>query len=108
MTTAPDPLFTPLQIRGHVLRNRIFSTGHMAVMLDDGKISDRMVAYHTAKAKGGAALTIVEAARAHASRYAAVCDGSGTSSIPKHVDGTRLQTPRHRECNLALTFYCLS
>ena len=67
MTTAPDPLFTPLQIRGHVLRNRIFSTGHMAVMLDDGKISDRMVAYHTAKAKGGAALTIVEAARAHPS-----------------------------------------
>jgi 2,4-dienoyl-CoA reductase-like NADH-dependent reductase (Old Yellow Enzyme family) len=39
----------------------------MAVMLDDGKVADRMVAYHAAKAEGGAALTIVEAARVHPS-----------------------------------------
>jgi 2,4-dienoyl-CoA reductase-like NADH-dependent reductase (Old Yellow Enzyme family) len=37
----------------------------MAVMLDDGKPSQRLAAYHGAKAKGGAALTIVEAARVH-------------------------------------------
>ena len=60
-------LFSPLTIRGHVLKNRIFSTGHMAVMLQDGKPTDRMVAYHEAKAKGGAALTIIEAARVHPS-----------------------------------------
>ncbi len=60
-----NKLFSPLDIRGLTLRNRIFSTGHMAVMLDDGKISDTMVAYHVAKAKGGAALTILEAARVH-------------------------------------------
>jgi len=60
-------LFSPLTIRGHQLKNRIFSTGHMTVMLENGNPSDRMVAYHQARAAGGAALIIVEAARAHPS-----------------------------------------
>ncbi len=60
-------LFAPITIRGQVLKNRIFSTGHMAVMLEDGMPSPAMVAYHAAKAKGGAALTIIEAARVHPS-----------------------------------------
>ena len=45
-------LFEPLIIRKKVLKNRIFSTGHMAVMLNDGCPTDSMVAYHEAKAKG--------------------------------------------------------
>ena len=53
-------LFQPFSIRDKEFKNRIFSTGHMAVMLDDGKPSHRLAAYHGAKAKGGAALTIVE------------------------------------------------
>ncbi|MFK7762413.1 MAG: FAD-dependent oxidoreductase [Roseobacter sp.] len=60
-------LFSPLQLRGMTLRNRIFSTAHMAVMLEYGQITDAMVAYHAAKAKGGAALNIIEAARVHPS-----------------------------------------
>lgn len=60
-------LFAPLEIRGQVLKNRIFSTGHMTVMLQDGLPTDRMVAYHAARAQGGAALIIIEAARAHPS-----------------------------------------
>jgi 2,4-dienoyl-CoA reductase-like NADH-dependent reductase (Old Yellow Enzyme family) len=67
MTVGLNTLFSPLKIRGLTLRNRIFSTGHMAVMLDDGKVAEAMVAYHAAKAKGGAALTIIEAARVHPS-----------------------------------------
>ena len=39
----------------------------MAVMLKEGCPTDDMVAYHEAKAKGGAALTIIEAARVHPS-----------------------------------------
>ena len=39
----------------------------MAVMLKEGFPTDDMVAYHEAKAKGGAALTIIEAARVHPS-----------------------------------------
>ena len=36
-------------------------------MLKEGYPTDDMVAYHEAKAKGGAALTIIEAARVHPS-----------------------------------------
>ena len=66
MTDLPH-LFAPLHLRGHVIRNRILSTGHMTVMLQDGVPSDRMVAYHAARAKGGAGLIIIEAARVHPS-----------------------------------------
>ena len=34
-------------------------------MLDVGKPTQRLAAYHSAKAAGGAALTIIEAARVH-------------------------------------------
>lgn len=79
----PQPLsslFSPLTIRGHELKNRIFSTGHMTVMLKDGLPTDDMVAYHEARARGGAALIIVEAARAHPSGQ------SGRAGIRAHDD----------------------
>ena len=60
-------LFSPLQIRGRRLKNRIFSTGHMTVMVRDGQPTDQMVAYHAARARGGAGLIVLEAARAHPS-----------------------------------------
>ncbi len=60
-------LFSPLSVGPVQLKNRIFSTGHMTVMLENGVPSDAMVAYHKARAKGGAGLIILEAARAHAS-----------------------------------------
>lgn len=60
-------LFKPLQVGPVTLKNRAFSTGHMTVMLDNGLPSDAMVAYHQARAKGGAGLIILEAARAHVS-----------------------------------------
>mgnify|MGYP001975086447 FL=1 len=68
-------LFSPLTLRGHRLKNRIFSTGHMAVMLENDRPTDAMVAYHEAKARGGVALTIIEAARVHPS------GNSGRSAI---------------------------
>jgi 2,4-dienoyl-CoA reductase-like NADH-dependent reductase (Old Yellow Enzyme family) len=67
MVSGLDTLFQTMTLRGKTLINRIFSTGHMAVMLDDGKPTARMGAYHGAKAQGGAALTIIEAARVHPS-----------------------------------------
>ena len=60
-------LFSPLDVGPTRLKNRVFSTGHMTVMLKDGVPSDAMVAYHRARAEGGAGLIILEAARAHAS-----------------------------------------
>ena len=60
-TMAPEfrHLFTPLRVGGLTLKNRIFSTGHAEAMAEDGKVGPRLRAYHEAKARGGAALTIV-------------------------------------------------
>jgi dimethylglycine catabolism A len=52
-------LFSPLQVGGLTLKNRIFSTGHAEAMADDGKVGPRLRAYHEAKARGGTALTII-------------------------------------------------
>ncbi|HKW92273.1 MAG TPA: FAD-dependent oxidoreductase [Methylomirabilota bacterium] len=52
-------LFSTLQVGGLTLKNRIFSTGHAEAMADDGKVGPRLRAYHEAKARGGAALTII-------------------------------------------------
>ena len=52
-------LFTPLSVGGLVLKNRIFSTGHAEAMAEAGRAGPQLRAYHEAKARGGAALTIV-------------------------------------------------
>ena len=52
-------LFTPVQVGGLMLKNRIFSTAHAEAMAEDGKPGSRLRAYHEAKARGGAALTII-------------------------------------------------
>ena len=58
-------LFSPLTIRQLEIPNRIFSTGHMTRMTRDGIPTDQMIAYHQARAQGGAGLIICEAARVH-------------------------------------------
>ena len=52
-------LFTPLRVGGLTLKNRIFSSGHAEAMAENGKPGPRLRAYHEAKARGGAALTII-------------------------------------------------
>ena len=58
-------LFSPLRLGSIELKNRIFSSGHMTMLLKDGGPSDDMVAYHEARAAGGAGLLITEAASIH-------------------------------------------
>jgi mycofactocin system FadH/OYE family oxidoreductase 2 len=58
-------LFLPLEVGPLTLRNRIFSTGHMTMMVADGNPTDDMVAYHAARAAGGAGLIVTEAAAVH-------------------------------------------
>ena len=53
MTAFPN-LFSPLTIRGTTFRNRIMSTGHGTSMATDGTVNDRLLAYHEARAAGGA------------------------------------------------------
>ena len=61
-----EHLFTPHEIRGHEIRNRIFSTAHQTILAVNGAPSDDMAAYHEARARGGAAADAVDAIRSPA------------------------------------------
>lgn len=62
-----EMLFSPFRLRGIEFRNRILSTGHQTFLASDGVPGEAMIAYHEARARGGAGLIIVESARFHAS-----------------------------------------
>lgn len=64
-----DRLFSPLRIRDTQIRNRILSTGHQTFLAQGGVPGEDMIAYHAARARGGAGLIIVESARFHASSF---------------------------------------
>ena len=64
-----ENLASPLTIRNRTFRNRIFSSGHQTLLARGGLITDAFVAYHEARARGGAGLIITEAVSAHESAY---------------------------------------
>ena len=68
MTSFPR-LFSPIRLRNTEIRNRILSTGHQTYLARDGLPAEDFVAYHEARAKGGAGLIVVEAARFHATGF---------------------------------------
>ena len=66
--STPFPhLFAPLTLGPLTIRNRILSSGHDTVMAEDGRVSDRLVAYHAARAEGGVGLIVVQVAAVHPS-----------------------------------------
>lgn len=66
MTTSAFPhLFQPLQIRGVRLKNRIMSTGHDTTLPTDGLVNEALLAYHEARARGGAGLIVCQVAGVH-------------------------------------------
>ena len=59
-------LFSPIRLRNLEIRNRILSTGHQTYLAAKGGLpGEDFIAYHEARAKGGAGLIVVEAARFH-------------------------------------------
>jgi len=58
-------LFSPLTLRGVTIKNRIFSTGHDTNLAAGGLVSERLVAYHRARAEGGAGLLILQVSGVH-------------------------------------------
>lgn len=62
-----DKIFEPLTIKQVTIRNRIVSTSHSEVFAKDGLPTDRLIAYHAEKAKGGIGMTM--------------CGGSSSVSI---------------------------
>lgn len=58
-------LFTPGKIGSVNLKNRIIFGPHGTTMGYNGKVTDDLIAYHEARAKGGAGLIILESATVH-------------------------------------------
>ncbi len=54
-----DPLLQPFQLRGLELKNRVLSTSHEPAYSEGGMPTERYIAYHADKAKGGIALTMI-------------------------------------------------
>ena len=61
-------LFSPLTIRNVTVKNRIFSSAH-GTMIAAGFVNDELIAYHEARARGGAGLIIVEVASVHPTAF---------------------------------------
>ena len=94
MTSFPH-LFSPIQIGGMEVRNRILSTGHDTVMAHDGHVTDRLVAYHEARARGGAGLIVVQVSGVHeTARYTShILMATSDDAIPGYA---RLAEAVHR------------
>jgi N-methyl-L-proline demethylase len=59
MTASADPLLQPFQLKHLTLRNRMMSTAHEPAYTEDGLPKERYRLYHSEKAKGGIALTMI-------------------------------------------------
>ncbi|MEI7710999.1 MAG: FAD-dependent oxidoreductase [Rhodospirillales bacterium] len=53
-------LFTPFQLAGKTLRNRVVHASMSLLSTPAGRVTDRMIQYHANRAAGGAAMTITE------------------------------------------------
>ncbi len=58
-------LFSPLTIGPMTVKNRILSTGHDTCLPHDGTVNDALIAYHRARAQGGAGLIVTQVAGVH-------------------------------------------
>ncbi|KAA0084580.1 FAD-dependent oxidoreductase [Mycolicibacterium sp. P9-64] len=100
-TTIDFPhLFSPLEVGPITLKNRIFSSGHDTVMVHDGEVTDQLIAYHQARADGGAGLIVMQVAGVHeTARYTShVLMITDDSCIPGY---RRLAEAVHeRDCKL--------
>lgn len=77
-------LFSPHEIRGHEIRNRIFSSAHQTILARNGSPGEDMTAYHEARARGGTGLIILESSRPYADDVSAsyYLDSSTDACIP--------------------------
>ncbi|MBI1181672.1 MAG: FAD-dependent oxidoreductase [Alphaproteobacteria bacterium] len=61
---ALDHVFSPLSIKGVEIKNRVLRTAH-GTNLGCGSLSDDLIAYHEARARGGVGLSLLEASSVH-------------------------------------------
>jgi 2,4-dienoyl-CoA reductase-like NADH-dependent reductase (Old Yellow Enzyme family)/thioredoxin reductase len=93
-------LFSPLTIGSCVIKNRVVSSGHDTVMVENGKVTEQLIAYHSARSEGGAGLIVVQVAGVHeTARYTShilmatddsCIDGYSRLASAVHQSGTRI------------------
>ncbi|MBR5485146.1 MAG: FAD-dependent oxidoreductase [Oscillospiraceae bacterium] len=90
---AYEKLFSPLKIRGVELRNRVVLPAMMTKMTTnehEGIVSDKLVDYHAAIAKGGCGLNITEVMAVHPSThgyaYCALYEEKHEAGVKKMID----------------------
>ncbi len=64
-----DHLFQPIQLGPTAIANRIFNPPHGTTLGAGGKVSDKLIAYHEARARGGVGLIIIEGMTIHPSHH---------------------------------------
>ena len=60
-----DTLFSPIAVGGRELRNRIVHAATVTGLGRDRAVTDRLIAYHAARAKGGTAMIVTELMNVH-------------------------------------------
>ena len=58
-------LFSPIRVGPKTVKNRIVSTGHQTGYAADNMFTDRLIAYHRERARGGVGLIITETTSVH-------------------------------------------
>ena len=85
--TAFPQLFSPIQLGRHRIRNRMFITGHMTMMVTGGVPNEQQAAYYEARAKGGVGMIVMEAAAVHptGARGGSVIDATRDDCVPGYT-----------------------
>lgn len=65
-------ILSPVEIAGHVLKNRVVSTAHGTHFDLPGHVGRDLIAYHEARARGGVGLIVLEIASVHPSSPAPI------------------------------------
>src|SRR3546814_10718731 len=89
-------VYEPLKIKGLERPNRIERSAHGANLTNYGAITDRLIDYHVARAKGGVGLTILEAATVHPTSALSLANQIGRAHVLTPV------TNAHLVCRLLL------
>jgi 2,4-dienoyl-CoA reductase-like NADH-dependent reductase (Old Yellow Enzyme family) len=85
-------VWEPFQLGPIELRNRIVRTAHTTALAGDG-VSDALIAYHLERARGGVALSVIEAAGVHPTCVYGIPiqDDSVIAGLSELADAVRLE-----------------
>lgn len=86
-----ENLFSPITLKGMTLKNRVIFPAMGSGFLKNGHVTDRFIEYHVARALGGNALNITEAAAVHSPSaprdfLMRICDDECNEGLKKFTD----------------------